>query len=139
LPNLRQVLRNRIVDLQASALDELHEHDAGDRLGHGIDAEDRIELHRIVRIGRAPALHRHPGELATPRHQHDRARHQPVVDVALGCRFEALELRRRQPDLLRLADHLRRHLGMCRRHDGQHSQRKHRLFHERPPEKGVPL
>ena len=136
LADLGQELRHGIADLEPALLDHLHDRDADDRLGHGVDAEDRVGLHRIARRHVAFAERRHPGDLAAPRHQHDRARHQAGVDVLLRHLLEALQLRGRETDILRLARHGQHAvLGMRRRRHGQQSQRKHRLFHGRPPGK----
>ena len=45
---LRRVLGDRIVELPLALLVELHHRDAGDRLRHRVDAEQRIERHRLV-------------------------------------------------------------------------------------------
>ena len=95
LSHLGKELGHRIADLEPPLLDHLQDRDADDRLGHRIDAEDRIAFHRIRRRRRvALAERRHPRDLAPPRHQHDRARHEPVVDMLLRHRLDALQLSR---------------------------------------------
>ncbi len=41
------VRRHRVIETQRAFLDQHHQRDRGDRLGHGIDAEDRVFLHRL--------------------------------------------------------------------------------------------
>ena len=55
LGELGQILLRRIVEPQATLLDELHGSDRGDRLGHRCDPEQRIELQgtRLADVGQA--------------------------------------------------------------------------------------
>jgi hypothetical protein len=122
---LGQVLRHRVGDLQPAVLDHLHQRDADDRLGHRIDAEDRVLLHRIGRRDIALALDRHPRDLAASRHQHHRTRQQPVVDMRLGRGLDLLELDRGKPDFFRRRRHRQSELrvrGAGDGHEGHHRE-----------------
>ena len=62
------VFRDRIGDEQPSLLDQHHRRDRDDRLGHRIDAEDRVVGHRRAAGRSAPTV---PiGDLAVARDQH---------------------------------------------------------------------
>ena len=47
---LRDVAMHGIVERDATFLDQHHQRDAGERLGHGVDAEDRVFLQRAVAL-----------------------------------------------------------------------------------------
>jgi len=52
----RNVFRERIAEQEAALLEQRHRRDRDDRLGHRMDAEDRIRLHRAPVAGsRAPS------------------------------------------------------------------------------------
>jgi hypothetical protein len=44
------VIRTAIVELEVPALVQGHQRDRGDRLGHGVDAKDRVVPHRRVAL-----------------------------------------------------------------------------------------
>ncbi len=49
------VLRHRIIELPLSLFEQHHHRDAGDRLAHGVDAEDAVLLHGCIGGDVAPA------------------------------------------------------------------------------------
>jgi hypothetical protein len=102
LADLGQVLRYGVADLELALLDHLHERHAHDRLGHGVDAEDRFSLHLGVDALVAITERRSPGNLAVACHQHDGTRHQAGLDMLLRHILDALELHRGQADILGL-------------------------------------
>ena len=70
---LGNVLRHRIVELPLAFLEQHHHRDAGDRLGHRVDAEDRVLLHRraALQVALAGGLELH--DLAVLRDHRDDA------------------------------------------------------------------
>ena len=85
-----------------AVLEQRHDADGNDRLGHREDAEDRVVRHR--RRGRRvlPADRVEPADLALPRHQHGDAGHGSLVDLALEGVRHPLQADGGQPKLLRL-------------------------------------
>ncbi len=97
----RNVLRDRIGRLPLPFLVQHHHRDAGDRLGHRIDASDRVELHRRAGLetGNAVGLVLH--DLAFPRHQRDDAGELFLVDEVLHAGVHLVEGARSKADGLR--------------------------------------
>ena len=89
------VLGDRIGDQQPPFLDQRHRGDRDDRLGHGIDAEDRVGGHRRP-AGPERAERLREADLAVPRDQHRDARRAARRDLALHR-----AVRRRSPALER--------------------------------------
>ena len=99
----RQVLRHGVGDEQPSVLDQHHERDRDDRLGHRIDAEDRVAGHyRAARPQHAEVAA--IADLAAPRDHHRNSRQAAGVDFALHDRGQLGEAGRRQPSLFRGTD-----------------------------------
>ena len=64
----RQMTRNRIVELKTPLFIQHHDGDAGQRLGHGINAEHRVDAHRQPGGDIAHAIGIAIGHLPAPRH-----------------------------------------------------------------------
>ena len=89
----RDVLGDRIGERQLALLEQHHRRHRGDRLGHGIDAEDRILGHRRLLLGVEAAHGLEVGDLAVPRDEQDGAGDRALGDVGLervGDRLQAL-------------------------------------------------
>ncbi len=81
-----------LVERDAALLEQHHERDRGDRLGHRIDAEDRVvpDRHLAFKIG--IALHGAMDHLAAAVNQKPGAGKAVGVDIAvLQMRFETVE------------------------------------------------
>ena len=88
---------DRVVERDPPFLGEHHEGDARDRLGHRVDAKDRVLLEALLLRERGVAEHAPVDELALPRHEQQRARQQARLDVALGEEtVDASQARRRR-------------------------------------------
>ncbi len=48
-------LRHRVKELEVALLVEHHQRDAGHRLGHRVETEDRIGAHRLAAVALEPA------------------------------------------------------------------------------------
>ncbi len=93
---LRNELGNRVAEQQVTVLDQRHDADRHDRLGHREYPEDRIVRHRRG-ARRALLAHRlEPADLAAPRHQHGDAGNGSLVDLALEGVRHGLEAGPRQ-------------------------------------------
>ena len=73
-----------VVDRDPAFLDQHHEGDAGDRLGHRIDAKDRVLGEPLPALQRCVAEHALVHEVAFARHRQQRAGQESGADVALG-------------------------------------------------------
>ena len=72
-----------LVERDAALLEQHHEGDRRDRLGHRIDAEDGVVPHRDLALDIGEALHGAVGDLAAAVDQKLGARKASGVDVAL--------------------------------------------------------
>ena len=72
-----------LVERDAAFLDQHHEGDRGDRLGHRIDAEDRVVLDRRLALEIGKTLHRAMDDLAAAIDQELGSRKPAGIDVAL--------------------------------------------------------
>jgi hypothetical protein len=87
------VFRDGVGDEQPSVLDQHHERDRDDRLGHRIDAEDCVAGHyRAARPQHAEVAA--IADLAAPRDQHRNPRQAAGVDFALHDRGQLGEASR---------------------------------------------
>jgi len=102
LEELGEVLAHGIGDEQPALLLEAHGGHAHEGLGLRRDAEDRVFGHGRARLEVAVAERHEVGDLAVPRHEHDRARELAVLYVALEGVGEPLQALRGEADLLRL-------------------------------------
>ena len=75
---------DRVVERNPPFLGKHHEGDARDRLGHRVDAEDRVLLEAGVLCQRGVAEHALVDELALSRDEKQGARQEAQLDVALG-------------------------------------------------------
>ena len=103
---LRDEPRDRVGQLQEPALVEHQRGDRGDRLGHRVDAPERVVGHRAVGLQVGPAVvgeQRHP---AAPGHRDRPAGEPPVVDIGPEVPLDPLQPVRVEPDLLRIGVHL---------------------------------
>ena len=83
-----------LVERDLAFLDQHHEGDTRDRLGHRIDAENRIVLDRNLAFEVGKALHRRMDDLAAAVDQKLGPREAAGVDVALlQMIFDAVERR----------------------------------------------
>ncbi len=102
----RNVRGDIIVQAERAFLDQHHQRDRGDRLAHGIDAEDRILAHRLVAFEVHAAGHAGMGELAPPIDHGQHAWQAAAVHVAtLHHVIEARQSRRRQPNRFGFHNH----------------------------------
>ncbi len=126
----RNVLRHRIVQQEVPFFVEHHHRQAGDRLGHGADAENGIGLHRLGRLAVRHALCPKPNNLPPPRNQRHRARNSLVRDAAIHRGGDPLQPFRRQPHRLRLrcGKFLAKH-----RHAGGEYVDRQRASRKQPP------
>ena len=106
----RNELRDGIVEQEVAVLDQHHDADGDDRLGHREDAEDGVVRHR--RGGRRALLAERvePADLAAARDHHGRAGQGSLVDLALEGVRHALQADGRQPERFRLGLRQRRGL-----------------------------
>ena len=90
--------RYRVVELPPSFLVQHHQRRADDRLGHREDAEDGVELHRVV-LADVEFAHRvGEDDLPVPRQHGDEARELAVVHQGLHAGVEPLEALGGHPD-----------------------------------------
>jgi hypothetical protein len=86
---------DRLVERDAAFLEQHHEGHGGDRLGHRIDAENRVVPHRRLALEVGKALHRRVHHLAAAIDQKLGPRKPAGVDIAvLEMRVETVERRR---------------------------------------------
>ena len=111
LGKLRNEFGDGIAEDEVAVLDQHHDADRDDRLGHREDAEDAVMRHRRG-CRRALAADRiEPADLAAPRHHHGRAGEGALVDLALEGVRHPLQADAREPDGFRLGVGERRGLG----------------------------
>ena len=90
----RNVFVHGLVERDAAFLDQHHEGYARERLGHRIDAEDRVVLDRRLALDVGKALHGRMDDLAAAIDQELRPREAAGVDIALlQVIFETIERR----------------------------------------------
>ncbi len=93
---LGNILVNRFVQRDAAFLDQHHERYRRDRLGHRVDAEDRVVFGRNVALHVGEPLHGRMGDLAAPIDEGLRAGEPARIDILpLQMIFEAAKSRRR--------------------------------------------
>ena len=102
LGQLRQELRDGIGDEELAVLHEHHRRHRGERLGHGVEAEDGVLGHRLAGRLVAHAEGLEVDDLALARDERHRAGDLAGLDLAAQHAADALEPLRRQADLLRL-------------------------------------
>ena len=95
----RDVFRDRISDQEPSLLDQHHRRDRNDRLGHRIDAEDRVVTHRRA-AGPQRADRLAVNQLAVSGDQHGDARSLLLLDLTRHDCGEPLEPFRNEPQRL---------------------------------------
>ena len=97
---LRNELGDGVVEDEVAVLDQHHDANRDDRLGHREDPEQAVMRHRR-RGGRAlPADGVEPADLAAAGHHHGRAGQGALVDLALEGIRHPLQARAREPDRL---------------------------------------
>ena len=79
----RDVFVDGLVERDAAFLEQHHEGHAGDRLGHRIDAENGVVLHRRLALEVGKTLHRAVDDLAAAIDQELRSRKAAGIDVAV--------------------------------------------------------
>ena len=99
---LRNVLRDRIVELPFTLFEQNHHRDAGDRLAHRIDAKDAVRRHRLVGVDVLFADGVEMHDLAVSRDERDDARELSLIHDALHARRHGLQAVRRHADAFRL-------------------------------------
>ena len=95
---LRNEARHRIGQPQLAFFHQHQDRDAGDRLRHRRDAEDRVLAHRRLRFEIHLALRLEVRDLAAPRHHRDRAGDLAALDVALDHLVDAQQALGREAD-----------------------------------------
>ncbi len=91
-PPRREEAGNRIVDLEHAALEQLHQRDRRDRLGHRVDPEDRVVADRDPTLSISEAERSLIREMATPPDRHLAPGNLAGVDVvALEMGADAVE------------------------------------------------
>jgi hypothetical protein len=106
-------LRHRVEERKRPLLVEHHRRDRRDRLGHRVDAPDRVGLHRQPGLRVAMAARGHVGDPAPARDHELRALEAPVGHEAVEVGVEPRETLGIEPDLLRLD-------FRCQRSRGRH-------------------
>ena len=97
----RDEFRDGIAEQEMAVLDQHHDADRDDRLGHREDPEDRVVRHRRAGRRALPAERLEPADLAAPRHQHGRTGQGALVDLALERIRHALQPGRGQTQRFR--------------------------------------
>ncbi len=97
----RNVFGNRIVEQEIAFLEQHHDADGDDRLGHGEDAEQGIVRHRRRAGGILPAERVEPADLTAAGDHHGHARRGSLVDVALERVRHPLQPDRRKAERFR--------------------------------------
>jgi hypothetical protein len=88
----RNVFMDRFVERDPAFLQEHHEGNGGQGLGHRIDAKDRVVLHRRLALDVGEALYGAVNHLAAAKHQHLGSRKAAGIDVFLPeMRVDAIE------------------------------------------------
>ena len=88
-----------VVEREGALVVERHQRNAGDGLGHGVDAEDRVRGHRRILVPALLAGACEMHELAVPRHERHRADEFALVDHRLHERADLVEPRLAQADV----------------------------------------
>jgi hypothetical protein len=96
-----QVFADRVVELKLAFLVEHHHRDARDRLGHRVDAVNRIEPHRLAGLDVCHAESFLISDLAAPRDQPSGARNLFLRHVPVHHSADVGEATTGQPDLFR--------------------------------------
>ena len=108
---LRNELGDGVVEDEVAVLDQHHDADRDDRLGHREDAEDAVMRHRRAGGRILPADRVEPADLAAPRHHDGGPGEGALVDLALEGIRHPLQAGAREPDRFRLGVGKRRGLG----------------------------
>ncbi len=87
----REVGGDRIDEPDTPFLQESHQRGADDRLGHRVEAEDRVLRHRRARLLVAPAELSGMHDLAVPRDQRAHARKGSAFDIGQHAPVDPLE------------------------------------------------
>jgi hypothetical protein len=82
LAELGQVAADRVLEQERALLEQAEQGHAHDRLRHRVDAEDRVQRHRLVALHVTPSVGVGQHDLTAPGHDRDDARQPPGVDVA---------------------------------------------------------
>ena len=90
-----------IVEQEVAFLEQHHDADGDDRLGHGEDAEQGVVRHRRGPAGILPAERLEPADLTAAGDHHGHARRGSLVDVALERVRHPLQPDRREPEQFR--------------------------------------
>ena len=119
---LGQVGRDRRIEIELALFHEHHRRDAGHRLGHRRDPEDRVGLHRHLSgaILRADCLQ--IGGLAVVRDGDHRTGQSALVDLRLVPRRDPLQPCRHEAGVLGVREGRLQH---GEEHDGDHQHRRH--------------
>jgi hypothetical protein len=102
----RNELVHWIVELQPSLLPQHHQPHARDRLGHRVDAEDRVGCDRAFALDFEMSQRLEVRDLSPAGHQRERAGQLAGVDVAPEMIADTAEACRRQSDFFGLHEHV---------------------------------
>ena len=75
------VFRHRVVDVDLARVDQVERGRRGDGLAHGVNAEDRVQPHRLIGLHVHPAISVEEADLAVMRNDHDAAGDLLVGDL----------------------------------------------------------
>ena len=103
----RQIVGGRGIEIQLAGLAQHHRGHRTHRLGHRVDAEDRVVRHHPAACGVHVALRLEVRHRAVPGHHDDRSGQLPAVDELPYCRVQAVAQSRGEPAILRRADRRR--------------------------------
>jgi hypothetical protein len=95
LLKLRDIGRHRVLQAQAALFQQHHDRHAGDRLGHGEDAVEGINLRGTLLFDVHVAEGLEIGQFSAPPHEQQQARHIGGLHVALRHRVQSIQTRRR--------------------------------------------
>jgi hypothetical protein len=124
---LREVLRQRVVDQQLAALMQLQRRERDHRLGHRRDVEDRVLGHRDARRLVAETERLVVGELALAGDRDHAAGNASGLDVGIEALADLAEPLGGEPDFLGLG--ARQRIAVERDGSGRFRHRVHRVRH----------
>jgi hypothetical protein len=114
-PESRNVFRQRFDQPETSFLEQRHQRRADNRLGHRVEAENRIGGHRRARLLVAPAELARVHDFAAPGDQRTDPCVNAAIDIGLHRRSDALEAPGAHSNRFRRFDCVVHVSSVCRR------------------------